>query len=272
MNDESDHLSQHTGHRPLATDHWRLTTGHWRLLEFDSVVSTNTIALSLADDPANHGMVVLAREQTAGRGQYGRTWLAPLGSSVLMSILLFPPPALRRPALLTAWAAVTVCKLCEHVTGLPARIKWPNDVLIQDRKVCGILIEQRARGPDHVAAVVGVGLNVTQSAETFAEAGLLDAASLAFFSAQSFDCHQIAEELLMRLNEEYHRLTRGELGPLENRWRQLLGLSGQVSAECVKETIHGKLVNVSFAGLELEIRGERICLQPEAVRHLERVK
>jgi len=174
--------------------------------------------------------------------------------------------------LLTAWAAVAVCDLCEQLTGLPARIKWPNDVLIQDRKVCGILIEQRASGPDKVAAVVGIGLNVTQSGETFAEAGLPDAASLAFFSTQSFDCRQIAEDLLMRLNEEYHRLTRGDLGPLENRWKQFLGLSGQVSVECVKETIHGKLVDVSFAGLELEIRGERICLQPETVRHLERAE
>jgi len=265
MNDDSDHLSPYTGHRPP-------TTAHWRLLEFDSVASTNTIALGLADDPANHGVVVLAREQTAGRGQYGRSWVAPPGSSVLMSILLFPPPALRRPALLTAWAAVAVCDLCEHLTGLPPRIKWPNDVLIQDRKVCGILIEQRSTGPDKIAAVVGVGLNVTQSAATFAEAGLLEAASLAFFSSQSFDCRQIAEELLMRLSEEYHRLTRGDLGPLENRWKQLLGLSGQVSVECVKETIQGKLVDVSFAGLELEIGEERICLQPETVRHIERAE
>jgi len=78
--------------------------------------------------------------------------------------------------------------------------------------------------------------------------------------------------LLMRLNEEYHRLTRGDLGPLENRWKQLLGLSGQVSVECVKETIQGKLVDVSFAGLELEIGEERICLQPETVRHIERAE
>src|SRR5260370_6076431 len=107
--------------------------GQWRILVFDSVESTNTIALGLADDPANHGTVILAREQTAGRGQYGRSWLAPADSSVLMSVLLFPPPALRRPVLLTAWAAVSVCDLCRQLTGLPVRIKWPNDVMIQDR-------------------------------------------------------------------------------------------------------------------------------------------
>ena len=70
-------------------------------------------------------------------------WLAPPGASVLMSVLLFPPPPLRRPAVLTAWAAVAVCTVVRRVTGVPAKIKWPNDVLLRGRKVCGILIEQR---------------------------------------------------------------------------------------------------------------------------------
>ena len=82
-------------------------------------------------------------EQTAGRGQYGRVWTAPAGSSVLLSVLLFPPPALRRPTLLTAWAAVSVCETIQELANLSATIKWPNDVLINGRKVCGILIEQR---------------------------------------------------------------------------------------------------------------------------------
>jgi BirA family biotin operon repressor/biotin-[acetyl-CoA-carboxylase] ligase len=241
----------------------------WRVLEFDTVPSTNTVVLGLADDPANHGVVVLAREQTAGRGQYGRSWLAPPGSSVLMSILLFPPPVLRRPALLTAWVAVSVCELCQKLTGLPAQIKWPNDVLIHGRKVCGILIEQRASGPDKVASVVGIGLNVTQIAAVFTEAGLTDAASLAVFSERTFDCRQVAEELLVYLDSEYQRLVTGDHGPLEGRWRECLGLEGlQVSVECVKETIHGRLATISFDALELEVNGNLVRLQPEEVRHV----
>src|SRR5258707_6199345 len=77
---------------------------------YDCVDSTNALALARGNDTEQHGLVVLALEQTAGRGQYGRTWHAPPGSSVLMSVLLFPPPALRRPCLLTAWAAVSVCE------------------------------------------------------------------------------------------------------------------------------------------------------------------
>jgi BirA family biotin operon repressor/biotin-[acetyl-CoA-carboxylase] ligase len=243
-----------------------------RILEFDTVASTNSIALELANDPANHGVVILAREQTAGRGQYGRSWLASPGSSVLMSILLFPPPALRRPPLLTAWAAVSVCELCQQLTGVPARIKWPNDVLIQDRKVCGILIEQRAAGADSFASVVGIGLNVTQSADDFAAAGLMEAASLAVFSQRAFDARQISDDLLGRLDKEYQHLAEGDLASLEGGWKTHLGLLGkEVTAECIKETIQGRLLDVSFTRLELEVDKKRVCLAPEAVRHVEEI-
>src|SRR6516164_8538734 len=113
----------------------------FRILTFDSVDSTNTIAASYASDPANHGLVVTAATQSAGRGQYGRTWQAPPGSSILISVLLFPPPELRRPVILTAWAAVSICEVISAVAGLSARIKWPNDVLIDGKKICGILCE-----------------------------------------------------------------------------------------------------------------------------------
>jgi BirA family transcriptional regulator, biotin operon repressor / biotin---[acetyl-CoA-carboxylase] ligase len=266
MNDEQQKLDSHSSFRIPHSSFVK------RILEFDIVSSTNSIALDLADDPANHGLVVLTREQTAGRGQYGRSWMAPAGSSVLLSILLFPPPALRRPALLTAWAAVSVCDLCRQLTGLHPRIKWPNDVLIQDRKVCGILIEQRAAGPDKVSAVVGIGLNVNQNAAVFAEAGLAEAASLAVFTNHQIDCRCVAEDLLQGLDREYQHLAQGDLGSLESRWKQYFGLCGlPVSVTGVKETIEGRLVDLSFAGLELEVQGETICLQPEAVRQVTRV-
>src|SRR5438046_2971142 len=83
-----------------------------------------------------------ARERTAGRGQYGRTWHSPPNTGIALSILLAPPPELRRPALLTAWAAVGIADAIAAVAGHDAHIKWPNDLLLGGRKVCGILIEQ----------------------------------------------------------------------------------------------------------------------------------
>src|SRR5262245_2257463 len=102
-----------------------------RIVRHAALPSTNDHAANLAAGP-----VVLADEQTAGRGQYGRRWLAPPGSSILMSVLLFPPPPLRRPAILTAWAAVAVGETILQLTGRQAKIKWPNDVLLHGKKVC----------------------------------------------------------------------------------------------------------------------------------------
>src|SRR5947199_8393836 len=117
----------------MPHEEWALNTrliGR-RTLVFDCVDSTNTVAARLADDPANDGAAVLAAEQTAGRGQHGRRWQCRPGDGVLLSVLLFPPPALRRPAVLTALAAAAVCETVRRLTGLPPRIKWPNDVLLR---------------------------------------------------------------------------------------------------------------------------------------------
>ena len=178
------HDVYHTGRQRLGRQVW----------SFQRVESTNTLALSLGNDLANDGLVLLAHEQTSGRGQNGRTWTAPAGSSVLLSVLLFPPVLLRRPALLTAWAAVSVCETIDEVVGLPARIKWPNDVLVQGRKVCGILIEQRHAGARErqPATVVGIGLNVQQSAGFFDKANLPLAASLASLSGKTLETRLVA--------------------------------------------------------------------------------
>lgn len=115
--------------------------------------STNERAKELADAGAPHGTLVTADEQRAGRGRQGRTWTAPPGSAVLMSLILRDLD--ERHALLPLAAAVAVCEACEEVG---PQVKWPNDVWIGGRKVAGILIEGR---PQEGWAVLGIGLNVT---------------------------------------------------------------------------------------------------------------
>jgi BirA family biotin operon repressor/biotin-[acetyl-CoA-carboxylase] ligase len=247
-------------------EEWHLETAHIgrRVLVFDALDSTSNHAAALAGDAGNAGVVVLADRQTAGRGQHGRSWLCPDGAGILVSVLLFPPPVARRPALLTAWAAVSVCETIQRATGLEAQIKWPNDVLIRGRKVCGILIEQ-ARG-----TVAGIGLNVLQSAESFAAAGLPEAGSLVVFSDRRLDRVEIARQLITVLDEGYTRLCAGEAGELEENWRTRFGLLGKrVAAECVGAMHHGRLVELSFDGLELVgDDGHALRLTPETVRHL----
>jgi BirA family biotin operon repressor/biotin-[acetyl-CoA-carboxylase] ligase len=246
-------------------EEWRLETFRLgqRVLVFDRVASTNDLAAELASAPANDGVVIMAFEQFAGRGQHGRTWQSPAGTSALLSVVLFPPPALRRPALLTAWAAVSVCETIRLAIGLQAKIKWPNDVLLRGRKVCGILIEQ-GRG-----TVCGIGLNLNQSAELFSDQGLLEAGSLAMFTGRSLDLEETARLLIGQLDEEYDRLCQGDLHTLESCWTWRLGLFGkQVIAECHDGHHQGRLIELGWDGVVLESSEETVRLQPEVVRHL----
>jgi BirA family biotin operon repressor/biotin-[acetyl-CoA-carboxylase] ligase len=252
---------------PLPDAEWHLPTrliGR-RVLVYDRVDSTNEVAAVLAAEPGQDGAVVLAREQTAGRGQHRRGWDCPPGRGVLLSVLLFPPPALRRPVVLTAWAAVAVAETVREITGQQALIKWPNDVLLHGRKVCGILIEQ-GRG-----TVVGIGLNVTQTAEDFAAAGLPGAGSLALFTGGLPAVESVARQLLTRLDEGYDGLLRGDVTTLEACWKTGVGLLGrEVIAVCTDgTTVRGRLRECTFAGLELERANSlSVMLMPERVRGL----
>ncbi|MBY0527964.1 MAG: biotin--[acetyl-CoA-carboxylase] ligase [Gemmataceae bacterium] len=253
-------------------DEWHLETHRLgrRVLVFDQLDSTSTTAAALANDPANDGVVVLANSQTAGRGQHGRSWQCAPGTGVLMSVLLFPPPEIRRPALLTAWAAVSVCEMVREVANLQGRIKWPNDVLLRGRKVCGILIESRAVADSRLAVVAGIGLNVNQTAAMFDDAGLPDATSLGIAAERLFDAAEVARTLIRHLDDEYTRMCHGDRATLEACWKWRLGLLGrQVEAECGDGKYHGRLREVSFDGLELEQGDATVLrLEPERVRQL----
>jgi BirA family biotin operon repressor/biotin-[acetyl-CoA-carboxylase] ligase len=235
-----------------------------KVREYRSLESTNALAATLGLDPAHHGLVILAGEQTSGRGQYGRCWLAPAGSSVLMSVLLFPPEPLRRPALLTAWAAVAVAEVILRMTGKQARIKWPNDVLLHGKKVCGILVEQGR------ATVAGIGLNVQQTAEYFEQAQLPLAGSLTSATGQIFETEEIANQLIRQLDEEYDQLLNGEIANLESRWKWRIGLLGhQVLAIAADGAcISGRLRDMTFTRIELEQPNGLRELHPELIRQL----
>jgi len=234
---------------------------------YDRLDSTNTLAASLVDDPASEGLAILAHEQTAGRGQHGRTWMAPARSSVLLSVLLRPTGEMRRPVVLTAWAAVSVCAVVERLTGERCRIKWPNDVYLAGRKVCGILIEQAS------ATVVGIGLNVSQSAEFFAQVSLTEATSLAILGS-SVTSEEVARLLLRERGARWSALMEGDLAGLEQRWKWHFDLIGQaVRIESAEGNLFGRLLEMGFDGLALIEDGPLPRIVPcERVRHVYRAE
>jgi BirA family biotin operon repressor/biotin-[acetyl-CoA-carboxylase] ligase len=254
---------------------WHLDTRRLgrRVLVFDRLDSTNRLAATLAEDPANAGLAILADEQTAGRGQYGRSWLAPSGQCVLLSLIVFPPPELYRPVVLTAWAAVAVTGTIQALVGTPAQIKWPNDVLLRDRKVCGILIESALPGAAaqrRPCFIVGIGLNVQQSDASFAAQGLVEATALTQHATQPLVTRTVALHLIRQLDTDFGHLCAGDLAPLEASWREHIGLvDKEVVVECVEAAYQGRLRRLNFDGIELECRGQApLRLAPERIQHL----
>jgi BirA family biotin operon repressor/biotin-[acetyl-CoA-carboxylase] ligase len=164
------------------------------LVHFDVTGSTNDHARTLALGGAPHGTLVLAEEQRAGRGRHGRTWSAPRGRALTLSVELRPPPDAF--GLLPLATAVAVCEAAEAVASVRCSIKWPNDVLVEDRKLSGILIESR---PQDGWAVVGIGFNVDTPADELAPDIRGTAISLRIATGASVDRDRALDELLERL-------------------------------------------------------------------------
>jgi len=138
---------------------------HSPIIELDSIDSTNNYAMQLIDaNKAQNGMTIRADMQLEGRGQRGKTWSGQPGESLMMSIIAFPQKKLHDQFRFNAAVAVAVANVLIKSTGLNnIKIKWPNDIIINDKKAGGILIENVIKGSQWYSCVIGIGLNVRQS-------------------------------------------------------------------------------------------------------------
>lgn len=244
---------------------FNVVIGH-RIDRYGVVTSTNDLAWQAAADPANLGVVILAEEQTRGRGRRGDPWHSPAGSSLLLSIPLLPPAPLRRPLLLTLWASLGICRTIDQLYQLPVTWKWPNDVLVHGKKVCGTLVEQRGN-----TFVVGVGLNVTTPPPFFAGARLPQAAALAHFTTELVDREVVLTRLLAHWNDTYSELSRGNFDNLLADWRKYSGLEEQlVQLESGGRVHKGRLERLDFDAVVVRAGGVPLNLTPEAITRLVR--
>ena len=158
--------------RMLAEElQWELGTAviGKRIFSYDTVDSTNTIAYTFAQDGLAEGTVVVAEAQRKGKGRLGRQWTSPRGVGIYLSCILRPqllPLEVPKITLVTAVASVTAVR---SVSGLDAEIRWPNDVLINNKKVCGILIEMKAEQDTVDFVIVGIGVNVNTTSRDLPE-------------------------------------------------------------------------------------------------------
>lgn len=145
-------------------------TARFEIRRFTTIDSTNTWVLDQARSGAAEGLVAVAEEQTAGRGRLGRTWVAPAGASLLMSLLLRPALPVDRLHLATAAVALAGADALSLIAEITPTLKWPNDLLVGNRKLAGVLTEvDGPQGDGGLAVVVGIGINCTWPDELPAE-------------------------------------------------------------------------------------------------------
>ena len=211
---------------PLTTDDIRRclltkSLGH-RLQLFRELPSTNTEALSLAQAGAEHGTVVIAEGQTAGRGRHGRPWFSPTGENLYCSVLLRGIGQSSLPIERQTWvplvSALAVSQTVKNMIDAPLFLKWPNDLLLYERKVGGILCESSQSTTGDRIVVIGIGLNVNTPRQSFPAVLKPIAASLIEHTSHTIDRNQLLANLLIELERQLDRLYSFDLAQIRQAY------------------------------------------------------
>lgn len=222
---------------------------NYDIYRFGKIDSTNAHLLKLGEEGFAEGTVVVADEQTAGRGRLGRSWEAEPQANLLFSLLLRPYFLQRDEVfILTFSAAVSVAEAIEDVAQrvLP-QLKWPNDVLLDGKKVCGILLESNfdSNGLNHV--VLGIGLNVNQ--QKFSTGVSACATSLSLVTGKRFDRDDLLFAILTNFSSTYESLQKRDFYSVMKKWRDRSIMFGkEITVALAGETFQGICDDVTDDG------------------------
>jgi BirA family biotin operon repressor/biotin-[acetyl-CoA-carboxylase] ligase len=216
---------------------------------FQETTSTNDVADRLGRDGVKEGVVVFAESQTKGRGRLGRNWVSTQGKGLWFSVLLRPPLTPQAATQITVASAVALARAIRGSTGLSCEIKWPNDILIHERKLCGILTEMSAEVDKIKHIVLGIGVNVNFEQADFPEDLRKTATSLKIEAHRSFHRAEIAAQILQELNRDYERILNDGFEAVANEWEAHCTTIGQnVEILCGKRVIHGRAESLDSEG------------------------
>ena len=188
---------------------------------YNSLPSTMEKARELAREGAKEGTVIITETQTSGRGRLGRIWLSPEGNLAISIIL---KPSINNLPKLVMIGSLAVVRAIKTVTGIEAQIKWPNDILIRSKKICGILIENEVRGSEVNFAILGIGMNVNLKPELFSDISDI-ATSLLYEMGREVSRNELSYVLLSELENLFFRF--GDGNNIFNEWKEKMETIGK---------------------------------------------
>jgi len=232
-----------------AAAHLRRSRIGGRLISLESVSSTNDVAWEEAEKGAPEGTVVVAEEQTAGRGRMSRRWHSPPGLGVWMSVVLRPEIGPETAPGLTLCASVAVAKAVRSLHPVTVSLKWPNDVTVEGRKLCGILTEMKASRGKVDFVVCGVGMNVNQAREDFPAEIREKATSLMIATGKTADRAKLLVVTLEHFEKQYSMFCREGIASCLGEWRSMCPFFGKrVRVKGRREAVEGMFFNVDDNG------------------------
>ncbi len=208
---------------------WELKTRYLgkEIISYRRVDSTNAIASELAEHGLAEAAVIFAEEQIKGKGRQGRVWQSPSGSGIYMSCVLKPHMTPNEIPKITLMAAVAAARAIREFTGLDAKIKWPNDILINGKKVCGILTEMKAEQDRIDFIILGIGINVNAKAKELPKGGSSLKEELHLSGhADNISRVGLAKKILQTMEEYYNLLKNSGSSSIIEEWREFSAMLG----------------------------------------------
>jgi BirA family biotin operon repressor/biotin-[acetyl-CoA-carboxylase] ligase len=226
---------------------------------YPSIDSTNRQARILASQGYPEGTVVVADMQTDGRGRRGRSWYSPAGQGIYMSLILRPRIPLKEISRISLMPAVALAETLQEELGLAARIKWPNDILINHKKIAGILSEAITDMDGIEFVVIGMGLNINNPESDFPDDFRTDPTSILTEMKQPASRVRILQSLLAKLEYHYQLLQKGDFAETLAAGRRMSMVIGQkVSLETSQGIVTGRAVDIDENGFLLVDEGSGV--------------
>lgn len=220
------------------------------ILYYNELDSTNITAYALAHKAKSEGTVVLAEKQNKGRGRLSREWTSPRKGGIYMSVILRPDITPFQAPIITLMAAVSLAQAIRDTSAVEACIKWPNDIIVKEKKIAGILTEMEAESDRIKFIILGIGINVNTMLSELPKT----ASSIAHITGSVVSRQALLIALIERLEHNYNNINKSGFSEIRLQWKNLSATLGKrVRANCMHKIIEGTAIDIDLDGA-LKIR------------------